>query len=325
MHEIGIVVIGRNEGDRLRASLDSALAANFPLIYVDSGSSDLSCQIAKAKNIPTVELENVEPFTAARARNAGFKQIIDLYPELKYIQFLDGDCQLIEGWIPQGVDYLKNHSQVAIVTGDLHEMEAKESIYNNLCELEWRKEPGELKACGGNFLIKKEIFKQLSGFKSNVVAAEEEEFCSRLRKEGFKIHHLSKPMAIHNASMHHLSEWFNRSIRTGYAFAQSLYENIEPHTKEYYSTLFWGLFLPLSILLSWYIYGPHALDLLFLYPLLMLKIFWTKRKSWSNQESILYAFFCVIGKFPNALGLIKYHYDRIRGKYRGTIDYKGSL
>ncbi|MFN4175175.1 MAG: glycosyltransferase family A protein, partial [Parachlamydiaceae bacterium] len=154
MHEIGIVVIGRNEGDRLRASLDSALAANFPLIYVDSGSSDLSCQIAKAKNIPTVELENVEPFTAARARNAGFKQIIDLYPELKYIQFLDGDCQLIEGWIPQGVDYLKNHSQVAIVTGDLHEMEAKESIYNNLCELEWRKEPGELKACGGNFLIK---------------------------------------------------------------------------------------------------------------------------------------------------------------------------
>ncbi len=325
MEEIGIVIIGRNEGDRLRASLDSALTTKYSVVYIDSGSKDSSVQIARAKNIPTVELENTEPFTAARARNAGFKFLKELYPNIKYVQFVDGDCQLIEGWIPYGVDYLKDHAKIAIVTGDLHEMEAKETIYNNLCELEWRKDPGEIKACGGNFLIKSEVFQKLGGFKCKMIAAEEEEFCSRLRKEGWKIYHLSHPMAIHNASMHHISEWFNRSIRTGYAFAQSLYENLEPHTKEYYSTLFWGLFFPIAVLLSWYVYGPHALDLLFLYPLLAIKIYWNKRKTWTEHESIIYSLFCVIGKFPNVIGLLKYHLDRIRGKFRGTIDYKGSL
>lgn len=324
MEEIGIVVIGRNEGDRLRTSLDSALTTKYCVVYIDSGSKDLSVQISRAKNIPTVELQNTEPFTAARARNAGFKFLKELYPNIKYVQFVDGDCQLIEGWIPYGVTYLKEHADIAIVTGDLHEMEAKESIYNNLCELEWRKDPGETLSCGGNFLIKSEVFQKLGGFKCKMIAAEEEEFCSRVRKEGWKICNLKHPMAIHNASMHHISEWFNRSIRTGYAFAQSLYENIEPHTKEYYSTLFWGLLFPIAVLLSWYVYGPHALDLLFLYPLLAIKIYWNKRKTWTEYESIIYSLFCVIGKFPNVIGLLKYHLDRIRGKFRGTIDYKGS-
>ena len=325
MEEIGIVIIGRNEGDRLRASLDSALTTKFTVVYIDSGSNDSSIQIARAKNIPTLELQNNEPFTAARARNSGFKFIKELYPNIKYVQFLDGDCQLIEGWIPQGVSYLKKHWEIAIVTGDLHEMEAKETIYNNLCELEWRKDPGEIKACGGNFLIKSEPFQKLGGFKSNIIAAEEEEFCSRLRREGWKIYHLCHPMAIHNASMHHISEWFHRSVRTGYAFAQSLYENIEPHTKEYYSTLFWGLLFPIGVVLCWYVYGSHALDLLFLYPVLAFKIYWKKRKTWTERESIIYSIFCVIGKFPNVIGLLKYHLDRLRGKFRGTMDYKGSL
>lgn len=325
MEEIGIVIIGRNEGDRLRASLDSALTSKLPVVYIDSGSNDSSSQIARAKNIPTVDLEDSEPFTAARARNAGFKFIKELYPDLKFIQFLDGDCQLIENWIPQGVNYLKEHKEVAIVTGALHEMEAKETIYNNLCELEWRKDPGEIKSCGGNFLTRAEPFQKLGGFKSNFVAAEEEEFCTRIRKEGWKIYNLSHPMAIHNASMHHLSEWFHRSVRTGYAFAQSLYESTDPHTKEYYSTLFWGFFFPIGVLLSCYVYGSHALDLLFLYPLLAFKIYWAKRKTWTEGESVLYAIFCVIGKFPNALGLLKYHLDRLRGKVRGTIDYKGKI
>lgn len=323
MEDIGIVVIGRNEGDRLRASLDSALTTKYPVVYIDSGSSDSSSLIARAKNIPTIDLLNDEPYTAARARNAGFKFIKELYPNLKYVQFLDGDCQLIEGWIPVGVDFLKEHAEVALVAGDLHEMEAKETLYNNLCELEWRKDPGEIKACGGNFLAKSEPFHKLGGFKANIVAAEEEEFSSRLRKEGWKVYHLNRPMAIHNASMHHISEWFHRSIRTGYAYAQSLYENIEPHTKEYYSTLFWGLLFPIGVLLSWYVYGSHALDLFILYLLLALKIYWSKRKVWTERESIIYAIFCVVGKFPNAIGLLKYHLDRIRGKFRGTIDYKG--
>lgn len=322
MKETGVVVIGRNESDRLRASLDSGLVAKLPLVYIDSGSSDSSSRIARAKGIPTLDLPDTEPYTAARARNAGFKFLKELHPHIKFIQFLDGDCQLVEGWIPIGIEFLKKHPEIAVVAGDLHEIEAQETIYNNLCELEWRKEPGEVKACGGNFLIRSEAFEQVHGFKAQVIAAEEAEFCCRLREAGWKIHHLNQSMAIHNASMHHISEWFHRSVRTGYAFAQSRYESREPLIKEYGSTLFWGILLPLAILITWPI---HGLYLLLLYPLLAIRIYFRQRKVWTERESIIYAIFCVLGKFPNAVGLLKYHYDRLRGKYRGTIDYKGTL
>jgi hypothetical protein len=43
--DIGIVVIGRNEGDRLTRCLQSLQMENLPVIYVDSGSTDGSQEI----------------------------------------------------------------------------------------------------------------------------------------------------------------------------------------------------------------------------------------------------------------------------------------
>ncbi len=37
---LGVVVIGRNEGERLRRCLESVLGATPGVVYVDSGSSD---------------------------------------------------------------------------------------------------------------------------------------------------------------------------------------------------------------------------------------------------------------------------------------------
>ena len=62
----GAVVIGRNEGGRLKeclASLDPATTA----IYVDSGLSDGSVDWARRHGADVVELDTSRPFTAARA------------------------------------------------------------------------------------------------------------------------------------------------------------------------------------------------------------------------------------------------------------------
>ena len=70
----GIVVIGRNEGARLKASLASIEASPDSVVYVDSGSSDGSVQWAGSQGVQVVELDMTTPFTAARARNAGFSR-----------------------------------------------------------------------------------------------------------------------------------------------------------------------------------------------------------------------------------------------------------
>ena len=43
MSRIGLVAIGRNEGDRLRRCLESAIGQVAQIVYVDSGSGDRRC------------------------------------------------------------------------------------------------------------------------------------------------------------------------------------------------------------------------------------------------------------------------------------------
>ena len=52
MDNLGVVAIGRNEGDRLIQCLDSLkqqLPQGVPIIYVDSGSTDNSLAAAKSR------------------------------------------------------------------------------------------------------------------------------------------------------------------------------------------------------------------------------------------------------------------------------------
>ena len=53
---VGVVIIGRNEGPRLKACFESICGATAPLVYVDSGSTDKSVAIAKNSGIEVVEL-----------------------------------------------------------------------------------------------------------------------------------------------------------------------------------------------------------------------------------------------------------------------------
>src|SRR3982075_4453960 len=93
----GAVSIGRNEGERFKRCLLS-LSMSDRIVYVDSGSTDGSVEWAKTQGVDVVELNLNAPFTAARARNAGFALLRELAPQLEYVQFVDGDCELAQDW-----------------------------------------------------------------------------------------------------------------------------------------------------------------------------------------------------------------------------------
>src|SRR5689334_17290215 len=101
----GVVVIGRNEGERLAACLQSLCALGVPVVYVDSGSRDGSVALARslAHVTKVVELDPARPFSAARARNEGFAALREAQPDTACVQFLDGDCTLAEGWLDVAV------------------------------------------------------------------------------------------------------------------------------------------------------------------------------------------------------------------------------
>src|ERR1700738_3404233 len=88
---VGVVVIGRNEGDRLRRCLESVRGTADRVVYVDSGSSDNSVAMSRGLGATVVELDLRIPFTAARARNEGFDRLLGEQPALRYVFFVDGD------------------------------------------------------------------------------------------------------------------------------------------------------------------------------------------------------------------------------------------
>ena len=51
------------------------------VVYVDSGSSDGSVGLARSMGAEVVELDLSLPFTAARARNAGFERLQQVDPD----------------------------------------------------------------------------------------------------------------------------------------------------------------------------------------------------------------------------------------------------
>ena len=147
--KVGAVAIGRNEGERLRRCL-SSLSAVSRIVYVDSGSTDGSAQWAGANGADVIELDMTLPFTAARARNRGFERLQIIAPQVQYVQFVDGDCEVVGSWIPEAVAFLNSHANVGAVCGRRRERYPEKSIYNWLCDQEWDRPNGRGSACGGD-------------------------------------------------------------------------------------------------------------------------------------------------------------------------------
>jgi GT2 family glycosyltransferase len=328
---LGLVVIGRNEGERLRQCLASVLPQVKYVVYVDSNSSDNSVTLAKSLGVDVVVLDSAQPLSAARARNAGFEYLDKTYDNLRYIQFLDGDCELAEGWIAAAVTKLDTDPEIAIVCGRRRERYPEATIYNKLCDIEWNTPVGEATACGGDFMIRPEAFWQVGGFDITLIAGEEPEMCVRLRRKGWKIFRIDADMSIHDANMHRLGQWWTRSRRGGHAFAEGAWmHGLSPQRhwlRESLRNWVWGMVLPMiALVLAWPTQGLSLL-LLLLYPASFLKSLYSNYESGqlNFKDSAAYAFFCVLIKFPMVLGQLQFMLSKLSGQKTRLVEYKNSI
>lgn len=321
--DIGIVVIGRNEGERLTACLASVAGQGRPIVYVDSGSTDGSPDNARSFGAEVVDLDLSIPFTAARARNAGFQRLIEIAPTLQFVQFVDGDCVIFPGWIDAASRFFHAETGVGIAAGRLIERHPERSVYNFLCNLEWRGPTGEIASTGGIFIVRRSAFEAVGGFNADIIAAEDDEFCGRIRSAGWKIHRLDFDMALHDAAILKFSQWWTRCRRTGNAYAQVNGPNVQHFNGKALRSLAWGAALPAaSILLS-----LRALPWLLLMPVLnlvsMFRIYTNKRKSgWSSQEARIYAFYVQLAKIPEAIGVLEFRLRALLQSGHRIIEYK---
>ena len=324
---LGCVVIGRNEGDRLKRCFESLLRSFSSIVYVDSASTDASVDLAISLNIAVVSLDMSQPFTAARARNVGFRRLIELDPAIQYVQFVDGDSTLNDTWVEHATEFLKAHDDVAAVAGHLQETHVDQSIYNWLCDIEWSGSSGEVTAVGGNAMMRVASFQKNNGFNESLIAGEEPELCHRLRLDGYRIFHLDHKMGNHDAAMTHFFQWWKRVSRGGFAFASVSWMHRNSKQKvwvrETLRPVFWGILLPL-ILFVGLIVGNATLVFLpmMLWILLCIKITARSLKQMPLVKALQYASFMLMAKFAEAVGVAKWAKERLFNQQSQLIEYK---
>lgn len=215
---VSVVVIARNEGERLRLCLESVAAMvregfETETIYVDSGSEDGSAALAREMNAKVIELVPERP-TAALGRNAGWRAARG-----SIILFLDGDTILYPGFVANSLSAF-SMLEIAVVWGHRREIHPERSLYNRILDLDWIYRPGLTSYCGGDALFRRSVLEQTQGFDATLIAGEEPELCRRVVALGFSILHVDEPMTKHDLAITSWRQYWKRSMRAGHAFAE---------------------------------------------------------------------------------------------------------
>jgi GT2 family glycosyltransferase len=326
---VGVVAIGRNEGERLRRCLTSLVGRVAQVVYVDSGSTDGSVALAQQLGAQVVQLARDVPFTAARARNAGAARLRELAPALELIQFVDGDCEVVAGWLELAERTLSEEPRRAVVCGRRRERFPDASIYNRLCDLEWNTPVGPADACGGDAMMRAEALREVGGYNDDLIAGEEPDLCLRLRQRGWGILRVDADMTLHDANMMRFGQWWRRSLRAGYAFAEGAARHgREPErhwVREARSNWLWGVGVPVAALAMALPTGGLSLGLGVGYLVLARRIRrWMLQRGFSQGDAGLYARYCTLGKLPQGLGQLRYWAARLGGRGGGLIEYKNA-
>jgi len=322
MDDIAIVAIGRNEGDRLRRGLASVSNAGIRLVYVDSGSTDDSIEIAKAAGAQIVELDMSVPFSAARARNAGAERALVLSPKPRYIQFIDGDCAVANGWLETAREYLEGHQDVVLVTGWRAEQDRDASVYNAMCDEEWHQPAGDIEECGGDLMVRAEAHEKIGGYNPVVIAGEDIDYCLRLGTLGRRVL-LPQTMTLHDAAMLSFGQWWRRAVRAGHSYAHI--NDLHPgrSRRELLRAAAYGAVMPIAAILC-LIFLPAGLVLICAaYALSYVKtVAGLRRNGQSLKESLHHSLFLWLSKFPNFIGLTTFYKRKLRCAEMKIIEYK---
>ena len=334
--DIGVIAIGRNEGERLGRCLQSVLGRGHAVVYVDSSSTDGSVALARSLGAEVVELDMSLPFSAARARNAGFERFMQFSPGAEYVQFVDGDCEVVPEWIEKAKHALDLRPDVAAVCGRRRERFPQASVYNRLADLEWDTPVGETQSCGGDSMMRVGSFQAAGGFDPSVAAGEEPELCQRLRQAGWKILRIDGEMTLHDSAMLHVGQWWRRAVRSGYGAADvaSRFGDAGLFSSQVRSAHVWAIGWPVTVLIGWILAalfeGPKwgavvAMILALALPAQMLRIAWRSRgRTGRLSDALALGFLTMLGKWAALLGEVQYRRDRRSGRNTRLIDYKST-
>jgi cellulose synthase/poly-beta-1,6-N-acetylglucosamine synthase-like glycosyltransferase len=326
---VSVVIIGRNEGERLQRCIASVQQAhwgslNYDIWYVDSRSTDDSLARAQALGVQTLVLPS-GPMCAAKARNLGWEEA-----DGEFILFLDGDTELHPDFVNHALRALDD-SGLCAAWGHRRESNPQQSLYTRVLDLDWIYPPGITPYFGGDVLVRRIALAQVRGFDSTLNAGEEPELCARLRARGWKILHIDVPMTHHDLAVRSFKAYARRCYRSGIAYAevthrmQTLGDAL--WQREARRDLMHGLLYVTSPLLLALAFALHVLAGALLAALgmgLLLRSAWRCRARADGNVllTLQYALHSHVQKIPALFGQLAWKRAHARKQRLSLVDYK---
>ena len=115
-------------------------------------------KLARELGAVVVELDLSTPFTAARARNAGFSINVESRRTLNSSSSSMAIAKSSQDGSPAPSQTFSGEPKASVVCGRRRERHPRASIYNTLCDIEWNTPIGKTRACGGDAMIRAEAF-----------------------------------------------------------------------------------------------------------------------------------------------------------------------
>lgn len=328
---LSVVVIGRNEGERLMRCLESVTLMRSPggsrleIIYVDSASSDGSAERAVGIGARVISVAPLRP-CAAVGRNAGWRAA-----RAELVLFLDGDTMVAPDFVLNSIREFDD-PMVAIVFGNRREIDPDDSIFSRILDLDWITPSGPADYCGGDALVRRSVLEQVGGYDERLIAGEEPEMCRRIRALGYAIVHVDCPMTGHDLGIKRLSQYWRRAARTGYAYAEvsrrfratdSPLWDREAHRNLIHGCVVLAIVAgaPMLALVS-----RSLIPLLVAIAIIMMLALRTEwRFRWKSPDFItgfLFGLHSHLQQIPILFGQLKQRSDRRQGKSAQLIEYK---
>lgn len=245
---ISFIIIGKNEGERLIKALSSLKIvveednlSDYEVLYVDSQSSDKSLDVAKNFGARTYQI--IGECNAAIARCIGA-----LEAKGDILFFLDGDMEIVPGFIPQIIN--ENGKMVyPFVSGIFDDIIYDKDWNYILTSRRFSLKEGEQDAIqnttGGLFVIEKHLWLKVGGMDTRFAKSQDLDLGLRLAKIGCPLHR----KAI-LAAKHHMISYFRRGMLIGNKKYSALLFRCHLLNPHYYETFIRSQYTTVALVIS---------------------------------------------------------------------------
>ncbi|WP_227133057.1 glycosyltransferase [Halorubellus salinus] len=180
--ELSVVVIAKNEADRIRKCLQSVFRAAdglgpFEVVLVDSASTDRTVDIAREYPVTILRIPEEHTVSCGAGRYVG-----DAVGRGDRVLHVDGDMELTDDWLRAAMEYLDTHA-VAGVEGCLNETR--------------HPEVREVDKIGGVMLFERDALEAVGGFAPYLRSYEDVDVGYRLTAAGYRLVRLPDVSAVH--------------------------------------------------------------------------------------------------------------------------------